>query len=715
MSMTPATIETARADQPRAQTAPPVTPVISVVIPAADAARTLTEAVDRVLASTVEDFEILVVDDASVVPVADGLFTQRDPRVRIVRHDRRQGAAASRNHGARAARGDVLLFLDADVLVQPNTLGRVLQMFRADDTGALVGLYNPSSRYRNVCSRFYNLRMAHGILESPDCGDICLSAIFAIRRELFLDTGGFSARFRGASVEDTEYGLRLFAQGHPIRVDRQLRVHHAKEFSLVKLLWNDFRRAADRVGLILERGRARQTWQQRGFSATPLGLLLGAVLAPVTVLSALLGMKVAIWWWAVAGGLMLTLCWLNQGLLRRFRQEGGLKLLLAGVALLPLDLTVACFGIVWGGLRHLTRGIRRYAGYLPHLRHFVWKRSPAEITLFVTNACNAKCTHCFYHENLNVTTPGMLTYDELAKLGRGLRPLLRVLISGGEPFLRADLDEVVAILVREARLRHVTIPTNGLLTERTAQTMERMLARCPDTTINVSFSILGLEKTHDAVADIPGAYQRLLKTYTRMTRLKQAYPNLLIGVIMTQSRTNETEIEAAYDFVRNELKPDNISYSLVRGAAKDESEMTVNIEVYKRVVNKIKTQSYRGRFPFWRLFAKHKHLLHDFVVKIFEQDRYYFPCYSGRTRLIITPEGNVYPCEILMLRDAARFQLGHARQGDGDIRNLQREAKYREINRWIVDSKCHCRHECDMSTNLFFNPRMLLKYLWKKV
>jgi glycosyltransferase involved in cell wall biosynthesis len=112
------------------------TPQTSVIMPAYRAGATIRESVQSALAQTVEDLELIVVDDASPEPVAEVLADIRDPRLRILRHERNRKAPAARNTALRAARAPLVSQLDADDLWEPEYLERVLPHF--DDPG--IGL-----------------------------------------------------------------------------------------------------------------------------------------------------------------------------------------------------------------------------------------------------------------------------------------------------------------------------------------------------------------------------------------------------------------------------------------------------------------------------------------------------------------------------------------------------------------------------------------------
>jgi glycosyltransferase involved in cell wall biosynthesis len=118
----------------------PAAPRVSITMPAYGAEATIREAVESALAQTVSDFELIIVDDGSPVPVADVLDDMRDERVRIVRHERNRGLGAARNTALREVRAPLLTHLDADDLIEAGYLEALLPCF--DDPA--VGLAYPN-------------------------------------------------------------------------------------------------------------------------------------------------------------------------------------------------------------------------------------------------------------------------------------------------------------------------------------------------------------------------------------------------------------------------------------------------------------------------------------------------------------------------------------------------------------------------------------------
>ncbi|MGD9814818.1 MAG: glycosyltransferase family 2 protein [Hyphomonadaceae bacterium] len=97
-------------------------PRVSAVIPSYNRAASIRAAVESALAQSFTDLEVIVVDDGSDDDTASALAGLADPRLIVLRHERNAGAAAARNTGIRAARGDLIAFLDSDDAWMPEKL-----------------------------------------------------------------------------------------------------------------------------------------------------------------------------------------------------------------------------------------------------------------------------------------------------------------------------------------------------------------------------------------------------------------------------------------------------------------------------------------------------------------------------------------------------------------------------------------------------------------
>ena len=163
------------------------------------------------------------------------------------------GPARARNIGAASASGDVLLFVDADVVVPPALIGRVAAYLQsAPDMAAVIGSYDAAPADPGFLSQYRNLLHHYVHQTGREEASTFWCGCGAIRRAIFLDAGGFNCGFSDPSVEDIEFGYRLRRAGHRVRLLKDLQVTHLKRWTALSMLRTDvFARAAPWTRLII--------------------------------------------------------------------------------------------------------------------------------------------------------------------------------------------------------------------------------------------------------------------------------------------------------------------------------------------------------------------------------------------------------------------------------------------------------------------------------
>ena len=336
----------------------PEPPLISVVVPVHQGGPALARCLAALRASEFKDFEIVVADDASTDGAAEGLGDD----VKVVRLARRSGPAAARNAGARAARGPLLLFVDADVLVRPGTLSRVASDFeRRPEIAALFGSYDDAPAEPDFVSQYKNLQHHFTHQRGREEAETFWAGCGAVRREAFEAAGGFDeARYTEPSVEDIELGYRLRRSGYPILLDKALQVKHLKRWTLRSLLRADiFRRAVPWSRLILER---RGMINDLNLRATERACAcLVALSAAALALSAFEPLLLA-----AAAALLASVAVLNREMYAFFLRRRGARFAAAAFALHALYYLYsgATFALLW--LAHALKGKRAAASGLEH-------------------------------------------------------------------------------------------------------------------------------------------------------------------------------------------------------------------------------------------------------------------------------------------------------------------------------------------------------------
>ena len=223
----------------------------SVIIPVHNGGEDLPLCLDAIAAASLPAIECIVVDDASTDGVAAGYANR--PNTRVIQLETQQGPSVARNRGVAEATGDVVFFIDADVLVQPDTFETGINVLRADPKiAAVFGSYDDQpghgafiSQYRNLYHHWvHQLALPKATTFWTGCG--------AIYRSIFIDMGGFEPSIQRPSIEDIEFGSRLCAAGHQIRLEKTMQCKHLKEWSFWNMVVTDiFRRGIPWMTLLL--------------------------------------------------------------------------------------------------------------------------------------------------------------------------------------------------------------------------------------------------------------------------------------------------------------------------------------------------------------------------------------------------------------------------------------------------------------------------------
>lgn len=344
---------------------------------------------------------------------------------------------------------------------------------------------------------------------------------------------------------------------------------------------------------------------------------------------------------------------------------------------------------------------------LQYILPLIFRNKFTELTYFVTDRCNFLCKHCFMINELNKPS-NELTTDEIKKMGKNISSMQRVHLGGGEPFMRGDLAEIAVTVSNTWNTAVVCIPTNGWRTEQIKNTVD-YFGRNSTKSLRLHFSINSLNEEMDEFCNIKGAFERLVNSITQTKEISKLHPNISLIALMTYNDYNQEKFKELMSYAKNVLKFDDISIQLARshGSYKpilktDEFEDILKSEF-----------SYVGNHS--TILTTYRKLVREATVDYENKPRKIVSCYSGKTRAVMAPNGDIYPCEHLGYPngpDSNKWLMGNIRDFDYNIHKLLNSKKSKKIREQIRKNQCHCSHGIDLSLNLLTSNKFKIKVLY---
>lgn len=350
--------------------------------------------------------------------------------------------------------------------------------------------------------------------------------------------------------------------------------------------------------------------------------------------------------------------------------------------------------------------------YFPILRDRVRRREFNSLFLFVTSRCNSLCRTCFYFDKLNSRDD--LTAAQIERISETAGPFRKLWLSGGEPFLRDGLAGIVGMFVGRNGVRNVNLPTNGLLPDRIFPAMDRTLELCPETSIDLNFSIDGMEKTHDAIRGVPNGFAKTVAVMAEAARRYRGVKRLRRNVLTVITSENFGEVVALAEFLRDHAEIDGQYFEVVRGAAPDPSLKALTRERIAELHGRLMPihrhyadRLFAGLAPGVREAARTYYLgnlrfhfdLHEACLE--GPEPWPMPCTAGDTTIVIDHNGKFRACEM-------RGIVGDLHDYGFDVRRaLESEAMRAEVAA-IPGANCWCTHSCFIQDSSKFSARAQL-------
>jgi len=320
-----------------------------------------------------------------------------------------------------------------------------------------------------------------------------------------------------------------------------------------------------------------------------------------------------------------------------------------------------------------------------------------DLIFFVTDRCNMRCNHCMFRHRVDHPGPE-LTLEQVSTLARSIPRLRTVALTGGEPFLREDLWEIIKTFCLENRTFHVQVDTNGSMPDRMLEILDRFADLQSGAFMTFQVSLDGLKDTHERLRHSPGSFDRAVTALQACRERQDSTPHFRVVALTDIHRENVTEIEPladllsglriphVYDFVRG---VDYSSWGIPADIRADENPRDCGLpplEDLPNLVERIAAVELRegGQFCQWMEQLQ-------IQVDLYRGGKPPFPCLSaGRTAGVVYSDGSVAACEFTR-------PFGNLTDCRFDLNALWNGPEAEQRRKKIVS--CRCTHSCFLLTS----------------
>lgn len=311
-----------------------------------------------------------------------------------------------------------------------------------------------------------------------------------------------------------------------------------------------------------------------------------------------------------------------------------------------------------------------------------------QIIFSVTNACNARCRMCFQYKELNKKLP-LLSLDEIKKMFCSFNALDTVVLGGGEPFLRKDIEEICFFLIQRFQHIAITLPTNGSLPETTYETTKNILAYgCRSLTLSLSLD--GMQSYHDANRGIGNLFHTVQMCYEKLVHLKKIFRDQLnIQVNTCVTEENLEQIDLLAEHISQNMPEATWVIEPLRGSFDTSKIHPFSYEQWEALYKKI------GQFPSspsWNNNSLKKTF--EFALRVLREKTQIVPCCAAVEFISIDFQGNIFTCEILAQPSINIRDINY------DINQLLICPEWNMAAEAIRQKKCYCTHFCWLTYSL---------------
>jgi MoaA/NifB/PqqE/SkfB family radical SAM enzyme len=344
---------------------------------------------------------------------------------------------------------------------------------------------------------------------------------------------------------------------------------------------------------------------------------------------------------------------------------------------------------------------------------------PINLTFSVTNVCQSRCKTCNIwelYQNQPEKRHEELTLDEIEKIFRSMGHIYVFNISGGEPFLRPDITEIITAACKHLSPGIVHIPTNAISKNRietkTREILDMLKRNYPQTQLTIKPSLDHIEEKHDDIRGVPGNFKKVMDVYHRLKEFQSDYPNLHVELGTVISRWNVGDVEEIAQYV-TQLGVDSYRNEIAEQRSEmfnTQNDITPDAEQYDKAIDFFVQQirqNMKNRKMFQRITNAFRLVYYGLAIQILKEKRQVIPCYAGISNVHMTPYGDIWACCTL----GYDKPMGNLRDYNYNFTELWNSPAAKKLRNYIRKGHCNCPMANQTYSNMLMHGPSLFRVI----
>jgi MoaA/NifB/PqqE/SkfB family radical SAM enzyme len=349
--------------------------------------------------------------------------------------------------------------------------------------------------------------------------------------------------------------------------------------------------------------------------------------------------------------------------------------------------------------------LARLAGYRAAHATGRPRQLPVNLTVSVTYSCPSRCATCdIWQKKVDD-----LSVDEYGRLFPTLeRVPVWVTISGGDQFVRRDLDEIVRLIKTQIEPSIVNIPMNGVITERIFQLLPKIAHNTVGAQLVLNLSVDEIGEEHDRIRGAERNFEKLLLVAELIHDLKKTYPHVVLGVHTVISKLNVHRIPAIEREARAIFRPDSYIAEVAENRVELKTmhkDITPDPADFRRAIDHLRNviRESRSTHPVARLVESLRLEYYELAARILEEKRQVIECYAGWASAHLAPDGHVWGCCV------RAESIGNVRDAGYDFRTVWFGPQADAFRTSVRAHECACPLANASYTNLLLDAPSLAR------